>query len=100
MNPRPTPMSYSEHQLVTNRAAVLLFGASEELRLKWAEEAAEAFAEEGPLQRLTEPEEQIDQDEQQDGSETIDHRRQLRSRNAEFGVEIASVERSDNAHGQ
>lgn len=58
MNPKPTPMSYSEHQLVTNRAAVLLFGASEELRLKWAEEAAEAFAEEGPLQRLTEPEEQ------------------------------------------
>ena len=48
---------YSENQLVTNRAAVLLYGASEAERQKWAQEAAEAFAEEGPLEELREPEE-------------------------------------------
>ncbi len=50
---------YSESQLVTNRAAVLLYGASEADRQKWAQEAAEAFAEEGPLTELREPEEKV-----------------------------------------
>ncbi len=58
MNVKNISMTYSEHQLVTNRAAVLLFGASEAHRLEWAEEAAEAFTEEGPLARLAEPEEE------------------------------------------
>ncbi len=48
---------YSEAQLVTNRAAVLVFGATEADRQSWAEEAAAAFAEEGPLEQLREPEE-------------------------------------------
>ena len=48
---------YSEAQLVTNRAAVLLFGASEADRHEWAEEAAGAFLDEGPLEELREPEE-------------------------------------------
>lgn len=56
--PKPMSLTYSEHQLVTNRAAVLLFGASEDKRLEWAEEAADAFPEEGPLTQLEEPEEQ------------------------------------------
>ena len=47
---KDTPSGYSENQLVTNRAAVLLYGASEADRQKWAQEAAEAFSEEGPLQ--------------------------------------------------
>lgn len=48
---------YPEGQLVTNRSAVLLFGASEVDRHSWAEDAAAAFADEGPLQELREPEE-------------------------------------------
>ena len=52
------PLSgYPEAQLVTNRAAVLLFGASENDRHSWAEDAAAAFSEEGPLEELREPEE-------------------------------------------
>ena len=46
---------YPEGQLVTNRSAVLLFGASEADRHTWAEDAAAAF-DEGPLQELREPE--------------------------------------------
>jgi hypothetical protein len=48
---------YPEAQLVTNRSAVLLYGASETDRHSWAEDAAAAFEEEGPLQELREPEE-------------------------------------------
>ena len=48
---------YPEAQLVTNRSAVLVYGASEGDRHEWAQEAAEAFLEEGPLQELREPEE-------------------------------------------
>lgn len=48
---------YPETQLVTNRAAVLLHGASETDRHAWAIEAAAAFFEEGPLEELREPEE-------------------------------------------
>lgn len=58
MNAKNVSMMYSEHQLVTNRAAVLLFGASEAHRLEWAEEAAESFTEEGPLQQVAAPEEE------------------------------------------
>ena len=47
---------YPEAQLVTNRAAVLLYGASETDRHSWAQEAAAAFPEEGPLHELREPE--------------------------------------------
>ena len=50
-------MGYSESQLVTNRAAVLLYGASEADRHQWAQEAAAAFAEEGPLTELRDPDE-------------------------------------------
>jgi hypothetical protein len=40
---------YQEAELVSNRAAVLLFGGTEADRRAWAEEAARAFAGEGPL---------------------------------------------------
>ena len=53
---RPLP-GYPEGQLVTNRSAVLLFGASESDRHSWAEDAAAAFSHEGPLEELREPEE-------------------------------------------
>ena len=53
----PLEAGYPEGQLVTNRAAVLLYGASESDRHSWAEEAAAAFSDEGPLHELREPEE-------------------------------------------
>lgn len=40
---------YKESQLINNRASVLLYGATEAERLAWAQEAAQAFAEEGAL---------------------------------------------------
>ena len=40
---------YSENELVSNRAALLLYGGSENDRRRWALEAAGNFAEEGPL---------------------------------------------------
>lgn len=40
---------YTEKELVSNRAAVLLWGGTEAERAAWAEEAANHFAEEGPL---------------------------------------------------
>lgn len=49
---------YPEAQLVTNRSGVLLYGASETERHEWADEAAAAFSNEGPLHELREPEEQ------------------------------------------
>jgi hypothetical protein len=44
---------YTENELVQNRAAVLLFGAREEERRAWAEEAARNFEVEGPLRTAT-----------------------------------------------
>jgi hypothetical protein len=54
MKPQP---GYPEAQLVTNRSAVLLYGASESDRHTWAQDAAAAFADEGPLEELREPDE-------------------------------------------
>ena len=50
---------YPEAQLVTNRAAVLLYGATETDRRSWAEEAAGSFPDEGPLHPLPPDEKEV-----------------------------------------
>lgn len=46
---------YSESELVTNRASLLLHGGSAADRRAWAEEAQRSFAEEGELREVTAP---------------------------------------------
>ena len=43
------PRGYSEEELVSNRASLLLYGGTEEERRSWAQEAAYAFEHEGAL---------------------------------------------------
>jgi DNA-binding transcriptional LysR family regulator len=43
---------YREDELVQNRAPVLLYGGTEAERRAWAEEAAAAFPDEGPLREV------------------------------------------------
>ena len=44
---------YSEAELVTNRASLLLYGSSATDRRAWAEEAQRNFQEEGPLREVS-----------------------------------------------
>ena len=48
---------YSEEDLVSNRAALLLYGGNEAERRAWAHEAAGHFAGEGPLVEIRSPQE-------------------------------------------
>ena len=48
---------YSEEDLVSNRAALLLYGGNEADRRAWAHEAAGHFAGEGPLVEIRSPQE-------------------------------------------
>ena len=48
---------YSEEDLVSNRAALLLYGANEVERRAWAHEASGHFASEGPLIEIRSPQE-------------------------------------------
>jgi hypothetical protein len=46
---------YAEAQLITNRVSVLLCGGTEADRKLWAQEAADAFSDEGALYEAAEP---------------------------------------------
>jgi hypothetical protein len=50
-----TYRGYSEPDLVTNRASLLLFGGTAADRRAWAAEAQQSFAGEGPLVEVTAP---------------------------------------------